>query len=248
MSTSVIKGDISKQNYVLKFFTPNQIDLINRFAKRQGGANNVRIMFRGQLLELIRWALLFSSDKPNDGETFASPVARQNFVKVCLIASEIWAARVYEGDFKPRTGSTSLNQIRRVIDCSAPTIEETSAAGRAESLIMHHLRSEYQPLDTQFQEIMKMSLEDYYSCASAITLNYLPRTIPTPDENDRPAIFHEEQFWKTTPHMKDELLRFIDVEGQTAAQLKYRLWDETKEATPALVVHLITARSGIALS
>jgi hypothetical protein len=233
MSTSAIKDDLAKQNYVLKFFTPNQIDLLNRFAKQQGGAHNVRIVFRGQLLELLRWALLYSQDRPGDGETFSHPAVQQYFVKACLIASEIWADRVYEGDIKPRTGSASLNQIRRVIDCSAPTVEETTAAGRTESLIMHHLKARYPALDFQFQEIMKMSLEDYYSCASAIALNYLPRAIPSPDENDRPAIFHEDEFWKTTPHMRAELLRFLDVESQTATQLKYRLWGEATEATPA---------------
>src|SRR5258706_382496 len=67
---------------------------INAFAKEHG-RQNVSVFFRGQLLELMRWTCLLSSDQSDDGDTFNRQESRLAFVRVALLASEVWFRRVY---------------------------------------------------------------------------------------------------------------------------------------------------------
>lgn len=79
----------AKQQYGLStFFTPGQIERINRFAQIHGGAEKVTIFFRGQLLELIRWICLFCQDQLGDGETFNDPEILETFVMGDVTSSD----------------------------------------------------------------------------------------------------------------------------------------------------------------
>ena len=63
---------------------------MNSFVKDHGGIDKVTVFFRGQLLEVIRWACLFCQDQPDDGRTFENPEIRRIFAQVLLMAGDLW--------------------------------------------------------------------------------------------------------------------------------------------------------------
>lgn len=114
---------IKKQQAGLnQFFTPEEINKVNDYARKNGGAQRLTVFFRGQLLELIRWIVLFSDDFPEDGTTFENPEIRRNFAKAVLIACDIWSKRVFgENRFSLDGGITiarkrALGAIRKSVE------------------------------------------------------------------------------------------------------------------------------------
>src|SRR5713226_7427037 len=103
---------IMGQEFALKqFLTADEINTINNFARRNGGAQKNIVFFRGQLLELVRWAVLYCHDHPGDGTTFDDPEVRQEFVQAALIAGDIWAKRVF-GSRLSTNGGVSVARKR----------------------------------------------------------------------------------------------------------------------------------------
>lgn len=87
---------ITKQQTGLnQFFTPEEIKKVNNFVSKNGGAERITVFFRGQILELIRWIVLYSNDFPDDGIAFENSEMRRNFAKAILIAGDIWSRRVF---------------------------------------------------------------------------------------------------------------------------------------------------------
>src|SRR4051794_28998206 len=79
---------------VRKFFSEDEIIRLDRFCSAaRCPASDVTVFFRGQILELLRWAALYCDDQPGDGETFDAPEARRAFVQAALIASDLWSRR-----------------------------------------------------------------------------------------------------------------------------------------------------------
>ncbi len=111
-----------RQQYGLSQFMPKEdIDKVNSFTHEKGGAERVIIFFRGQILELVRWILLYSHDHEDDGVTFEDPDVRRKFAQVLLLAGDIWARRVFGKRFRD-TGDilqdrrSSLGAIRKAIE------------------------------------------------------------------------------------------------------------------------------------
>ena len=76
---------------------------MNSFVKDHGGIDKVTVFFRGQLLEVIRWACLFCQDQPDDGRTFENPEIRRIFAQVLLMAGDLWGQRVFGDRFLLKT-------------------------------------------------------------------------------------------------------------------------------------------------
>ena len=81
-----------KQEFgVHQFFSPGEIAKLERFfAAQHCPPGAVTVFFRGQVLELVRWATLFCDDHPDDETTFEDPEVRRTFAQACLIASDFW--------------------------------------------------------------------------------------------------------------------------------------------------------------
>src|SRR4029079_7712226 len=99
--TTPTDGDLKdvQGHCIGRFFERDAIDRINAFARDNGGRENVSVFFRGQLLELLRCIALLSEDREGDGTTFELPEVRLAFVRAAVLASEVWARRVYRGGF-----------------------------------------------------------------------------------------------------------------------------------------------------
>ena len=99
-SVLTAQSDLShaqKQAFGLRqFLSQEEIARLDRFclAERRP-AHSVAVFFRGQILELLRWAVLCCDDQPGDGETFEDPEVRRAFAQACLIAGELRSRSVY---------------------------------------------------------------------------------------------------------------------------------------------------------
>lgn len=221
----------AKQQYGLDvFFTKQQIEKVNEFAKQHGGVERISIFFRGQLLELIRWICLFCKNQPDDGETFEKSEVRQTFVKAALMASDIWAGRIYKGRFFlsgniDESRRRALGSIRHGIAGTDAGMDPLKALGRGKALICEYFVEFYPELNSEFKDKTGLSLEQYYICLAAMSTRYLNSTPEkaTADPN-QVGIFNVNSFWQRVSHMKDILLKYTALESQTADELKNNLW------------------------
>jgi hypothetical protein len=98
------------------FFEPDEVARLRVLARSR--ASGVQVFFRGQVLELIRWVALLARDAEYDGKCFENPAARRDFSRAVLMASDIWARRVYPHDLSleggvDRAREGALESLRR---------------------------------------------------------------------------------------------------------------------------------------
>ena len=88
--------DDEKQRFgVGQFLSDEDISYLNQSIKRQGKKSAI-LFFRGQILELLRWIVLYCEDNYNDGITFEDPEIRRTFAKALLLSSDIWGERIFK--------------------------------------------------------------------------------------------------------------------------------------------------------
>jgi hypothetical protein len=61
--------------------TREQIGRVNAFAHQHPQSGRPTVFFRGQILELTRWAARHCQNLPGDGNTFTDVETRSRFVK-----------------------------------------------------------------------------------------------------------------------------------------------------------------------
>jgi len=214
---------ITKQNGGLgQFFTTEEINRVNDYACKNGGAERVTVFFRGQILELIRWIALYCKDFPNDGTTFENPEIRRNFAKVLLIASDIWSKRVFgENRFSLDGGITiarkrALGAIRKSIEATSPAPFLIKSIGRGWTLFSKYFSKYYTSFDGEFQKATQLSVEEYYICSVAIAVNYM-----NPKSNS--GLFNLNEL-VNMPSYGQVIKKYLDIESQNANGLKTALW------------------------
>ena len=213
-----------RQEFGLKqFLTQEAINTVNEYIHRMGEATKVIIFFRGQVLELLRWALLFCRDFPDDGVTFEKQEVRLNFAKAALIAGDVWGKRVFkEGRFSvgndiDKSGQKALlGAIRKSIEATATASSIERPLGRGWTLFNDYFPSFYQDFDTKFCFKTELSIEEYYICYAAIITNFM-----NPTRN--PGIFNINQLKENTNY-GEKLVKFVQLESQTTGELKTALW------------------------
>ncbi len=141
------------------------------------------IFFRGQLLELIRWAALFGQDGESKDELVNDLEKRALFAKALLVVNGLWEKRVYrdqlrtEGDLTTRRLGL-LPRFRRSISETAKGPDLTQAFVRGRSIICDGLCA----LSGEFAESFRLksgtTLDEYYACLLLIVLRTL--AIDTP--------------------------------------------------------------------
>ena len=182
---------------------------------------SVTIFFRGQLLELVRWAALFCDDHPDDGTTFEDPEKRRIFAQVCLIASDVWARRIY-GDALTLEGGVdaarqrTLGPFRKGAEGSLTSSELSQDLGRGWRLFCQHMPR----FDTGFEALFRLatglSTEDYFVCWSALITNYAK-------PNAEATIFSEDTSAPKTA-CPELFAQFLKLESQSVGELRAALW------------------------
>src|SRR3989338_4962399 len=166
VTNSLEKEHISRQQAAIDLFlTKDEIRTVNKFALAHGSANRVTVFFRGQLLELIRWGLLYCRNHPDDGKTFEDLNTRRKFVQALLIASDLWAKWVFGSRFSLNGGleiarDRSLGAIRKALEGTELCPELTRPFGRGWTIFIDYFRIQYSSFDSEFYSTVGLSIED----------------------------------------------------------------------------------------
>ena len=165
------------------FFRSEQIARINSFFLAEAPKNPVPILptvfFRGQVLELIRWASVFCPDIPN--QHFDTPgESRTPLAKALLIAGGLWNRRVYQqakldsekADYGPQRFLVTFRNSREQ-DTSA--IDLARALSRGLKIFRDHFPNRYsdqtkRDFREDFLSATGLSIEEYYDCWSLAML------------------------------------------------------------------------------
>lgn len=217
-----------------QFMTEEEIDRVNAFTREEGGAERVTIFFRGQLLELIRWVLLYSHDHRNDGVTFEDPDVRRKFAQAALLARDIWARRVFGRRFRD-TGDilqdrrSALGAIRKAMEDTSLGESLPQSVGRGWTLFNDIFPRYYPDFHKEFTLATGLTLEEFYNCLCAITTSFI-------NDSGNSGLFNSNGLGQNTLY-KQVLEKYIALESQTVDELKNALWNtrevvEESEAGP----------------
>jgi hypothetical protein len=162
---------IRQQRALRQLCTGDEIHRVSRLAAQYGGASHVRVFFRGQLLELMRWAAKYCVDHPGDGTTFEDPAVRRRFVQAALIAGELWSIHVYGDRFTLEGGlgvarRRALPSIRKAIEEGGTAQEFESALGGGWTLFSRYFPRHYPVFPEEFRLATGLTPEEYYTKAS----------------------------------------------------------------------------------
>jgi len=227
---------VKRQQYgIYSLCNKEEISAINDYIRKKGDGQRVAIFFRGQLLELMRWIVLYCHDQPEDGKTFDCPEIRSRFFQVALMASDIWGTRVCGNRFSLENGieiarQKSLGAIRKCMEAVTPAMDCSRSIGRGFTLFEEHFPNHYPCIKKEFQSLTGLSIEEYYNCLSAMLLHYIVPKINT----DWNGIFEISNLGETTLY-KEILQKYIALESQTVDELRERVWGNIKEKTKNVV-------------
>ena len=208
---------------VRQFFTQAEIARLNRFCAATGHPpESVTVFFRGQLLELFRWAALFCDDQPGDGTTFKDPQTRRTFAQACLIASDLWAGRIYGESLSLQDAGLETARLRAIgpfrksAEGSLTSSELAQDLGRGWRLFREHMPRLDVDFESLFQSATGLSIEDYFICWSALLTSCARPNAET-------TIFSIETI---APGIAcpDLFARFLAIESQSPAHLRAALW------------------------
>jgi len=217
-------NDINRQQYALdRFLNAKEIRAVNDFAQRNGGAQRVKVFFRGQLLELVRWGSLYCSDHPGYGRTEDSEI-RRKFAQAALIASEIWEKRVFgerlsdNGDITIRR-QKALGSFRKSLEATDVTPDLYRTLGRGWVLFNDYFPIYYRTVEYELLSLTGLSIEQYYCCLCAITSNFMN------PNNIEPGIFDSNTLGTSTPYA-EVIQKYLALESQTIDELRDTLWGD----------------------
>lgn len=224
VSDSTDVDHLTKQQFGLnEFFTPGEINAVNAFVKEHGGAENVTVFFRGQLLEILRWATLLCHDQPGDGTTYEDAEVRRRFAQAALLASDIWARRVFKDRFNLEGGldiarKRALGPSRKSVEGTSLTPNLYKSLGRGWLLINGYFPRHHEHFQEKFLSLTGLSVEDYYMCLAAIMTNFM-----NPKRGS--GIFRSDLSGESTPY-GDKLRTYISLDSQTSDELRHALWGQ----------------------
>jgi len=156
-------------------FDPVFFPAIEAFVKHHPSCS---IFFRGQLLELIRWAALFGQDGEAKDELVGDLEKRALFAKALLVVNGLWEKRVYRDELRAEGDLTTrrlrlLPRFRRSISETTKGPDLTQAFVRGRGTICDRLCALSSGFADSFRRASGMTLDEYYSCLMLIVLRSL---------------------------------------------------------------------------
>lgn len=212
-------SDLEMQRSCIKqLLSEEEIKRIDFFAKQHGGASKVGVFFRGQLLELIRWAALICRDLPGDGTTHEDPEVRRRFAQAALIAGDVWGRRVFKDLDQGISASIqrALGAFRKRLEASMPAANLYRSLGRGWSFFNNYFSHHYAQFLNEFDSVTGLSLEEYYVCHTSLMVNFMG---PTSEHN----IFNEDLRGLSEAYKHIFRKRYLPIEAQTNDELRTAL-------------------------
>jgi hypothetical protein len=168
-----------------------------------------KLFFRAQMLELAHWIALFANDHPNDGATFTDPGARRTFGQAALVASSLWADRVYRGV----EGMSSVDpaELRRnVMPQARLSYEENSggavpswAIGRGYLLWSKYLPRQWPESIDLFRASVGVDVEDYFRFFVAVVSHHVNIQPGSLTADPGSAGLFKDSMWDSVAALRD---------------------------------------------
>jgi hypothetical protein len=194
---------------------------INAFAQTRPPGDLPIVFFRGQLLELMRWAVRCCPATP-DAKALDDPAARSRLVQAALIASTFWGNRVFGGRLSgtlpvDEAREQALGAFRRGLEESVIAPHLGTTLGRGWALFSEHFPRHYPTFTADFFKATGLTVEQYFTCVTGLAL-YLPF--------DRPdgVVFNAHTVADATAY-RDLFSAYMASESQTPEELAVTLWD-----------------------
>jgi hypothetical protein len=158
--------------------TGDDLRRINEFAASHPGSNPLSLFFRGQLLELMYWAVRYCPVIPDDGTVFKDQAGRTRLLKAAMIASMLWSNRVFSDRL---SGSLEVDAARQhALGAFRRAQEESTVAphlhttlGRGWALFTEHFPRHYPGFAAEFAEATGLTVKQYFTCVTGLS-TYLP--------------------------------------------------------------------------
>jgi hypothetical protein len=152
---------------------PEDLSRINAFAATRPGGHVPVVFFRGQILELMRWAVRCCPAIPDDGMVFSDPAARKWLLQAALVASTLWSRRVFADRL---SGTLPVDEARqRALGAFRRGLEESVIAphlgvtlGRGWALFTEYFPPRYPAFAREFHEATGLSVEQYLTCVTGL--------------------------------------------------------------------------------
>ena len=213
-----------QQRALDQFLIAEEIKAINDFVLKdqQGDVKKVTIFFRGQILELMRWILLFCQDHHNDGETFNDPNIRRKFAQALLIAGDLWLKRIFENRFSlegsiEEARERALGTIRKSIEGSTSCPDLERSFGRGWAIFHDNFHKFYPSFNDEFKAAVGFSSDEYFSCLLILAAYFNNPKI------ENTGIFNSKTFADALP-TKATFQKYLALEAQSIDNLCNLLW------------------------
>jgi len=198
------------------------IDRINDFAWRHKMSGPPVVFFRGQLLELMRWAARHCRNLPNDGTTYEDAAFRERFLKAALIGSTLWSNRTYGeklsvGDDIAELRLRALGALRKGVEEGNFAPHIGVAIGRGLKLFTEYLPKHYPRFAEEFEHTTDLTPRQYLACATTLCLYTLQH------RKEGPLFLSQAVAAETT--YRDIFPKFFIQEAQTPEELAISFWE-----------------------
>ena len=199
---------------------------IDAFIREKRLRGTTTVFFRGQLLELIRWAARYADRTGTDPEFSGNPLNREKFAKAALICSDLWGERVYADRLKS-TGDPAQDRLRALgpfrkgVEESAQAVNLAQTFGRGWLLFMDFMPRHFPQFLELFEKATSLTVRQYLLLTAALT-------VYTAASGDNPAIISETRMAAATAY-KDLAQRYLELESQDADNLAETLWNASFE-------------------
>lgn len=223
--SSMNETHVKRQQEALEFLSikKEHIDVINDLIKKRESVDTVTICWRGQILELIRWAIFLCEDKPDDGNTFQNPELREEYFKALLIANEIWSKRVFSNRFDniddvdiATVRKKALGSFRKSVESKLKAPDPVRALGRGKEIFTRLFHKHYKDFEREFEDSTGLSINQYYICSCAMIYHFVD------SESRNNMIFNSKILGNSTVN-KEIVQKYLSLESQSVSELKAKL-------------------------
>jgi hypothetical protein len=199
----------------------DELRRINAFAQTRPPGDLPIVFFRGQILELMRWAVRCCPATPG-AETLDDPAARSRLLQAALIASKLWGDRVFAGRLSgtlpvDEAREQALGAFRRGLEESVIAPHLGTTLGRGWALFSRHFPQHYTTFAAEFLDATGLTVEQYFTCVTGLA-QYLPF------DSQGGALFNAQTVADATAY-REKFAAYMASEFQTPEELAVTLWD-----------------------
>ncbi len=196
---------------------------IQRFFKQHSHSS---LVFRGQLLELIRWAALYCRNEDPGEQILNNNVRREAFAKALLLVNGIWEKRIYRdqlagtGDIVARRLNL-LPRFRRSLSETEKGPDLTQAFVRGVRIVRNYLCIRCPDFARRFSNVSGLKLDDYFTCLMFLVMCSMGMNSKPPGTLEAKRFFNPVA---EKPDLQQAINQLMWLKSQSVDELTSSLW------------------------